>query len=260
MAAGWAHHPVHLHLHAACGASEPPHAERLLGGPGGRHGPLSDQRRANLFRAEPIAVTAWGTRTQGFGFHDTVSVLLRFPEDQLAQFTVAYGLNAVDEYRIVGTDGDLNVTPGFGFGAGLRHTLDGGREQVGDGVPGDGPVRRRDRLFFGLHHPRHRSGAGRRGGAAGRARGRRDRAGADQRADQEELSPLYRSKGPRRTRCGTCRQGKRRRWCAHGRRGGGEGGAKAFEWTGLAREEAKMARVALVTGGTRGIGEAISTA
>jgi predicted dehydrogenase len=66
---------------------------------------------------------AWGARTQGFGFHDTVSVLLRFPEERVAQFTVAYGLNAVDEYRVVGTEGDLQVSPGFGFGTGLRHRL-----------------------------------------------------------------------------------------------------------------------------------------
>src|SRR4051794_34592736 len=92
-------------------------------GPVADMGPYPINAARNLFAAEPTEVMAWGARTQGFGFHDTVSVLLRFPEERLAQFTVAYGLNAVDEYRVVGTKGDLQVSPGFGFGTGLRHRL-----------------------------------------------------------------------------------------------------------------------------------------
>jgi len=92
-------------------------------GPVADMGPYPINAARNLFRAEPVEVMAWGARTQGFGFHDTVSVLLRFPEERIAQFTVAYGLNPVDEYRVVGTEGDLAVSPGFGFGAGLRHRL-----------------------------------------------------------------------------------------------------------------------------------------
>lgn len=81
----------------------------------------------NLFRAEPVEVMAWGTDTLGFGFHDTVSVTLRFPEDRLAQFTVAYGLTDADEYRVVGEGGTLRVSPGYTLSDGLRHalTLDG---------------------------------------------------------------------------------------------------------------------------------------
>ena len=92
-------------------------------GPVADMGPYPINAARNLLRAEPIEVMATGARTQGFGFHDTVSVTLRFPEERLAQFTVAYGLNAVDEYRVVGAKGDLAVSPGFGFGAGLRHRL-----------------------------------------------------------------------------------------------------------------------------------------
>lgn len=93
------------------------------GGPVADMGPYPINAARNLFRAEPIEVTAAGAETQGFGFHDTVSVLLRFPEDRFAQFVVAYGLNPVDEYRIVGAEGDLQVSPGFAFGTGLRHRL-----------------------------------------------------------------------------------------------------------------------------------------
>ncbi len=77
----------------------------------------------NLFRAEPTEIMAWGTETLGFGFHDTVSVTMRFPEDRLAQFTVAYGLNDADEYRVVGDEGTLRVSPGFTLSEGLRHAL-----------------------------------------------------------------------------------------------------------------------------------------
>ncbi|MDP9095829.1 MAG: Gfo/Idh/MocA family oxidoreductase [Pseudomonadota bacterium] len=77
----------------------------------------------NLFHAEPSEIMAWGTNTRGFGFHDTVSVTLRFPEDRLAHFTVGYGLTNVDEYRIVGDAGTLRVAPGFTLEDGLHHTL-----------------------------------------------------------------------------------------------------------------------------------------
>lgn len=74
----------------------------------------------NLFRAEPVEVLAWGAETLGFGFHDTVAVQLRFPEDRLAQFTVAYGMEGVNEYRLTGDEGSLRVCPAYGFDSGLR--------------------------------------------------------------------------------------------------------------------------------------------
>ncbi len=77
----------------------------------------------NLFHAEPTEVMAWGTDTKGFGFHDTVSVTMRFPEDRLAQFTVAYGLEGADEYRITGDEGTLRVSPGYTLQGGLHHAL-----------------------------------------------------------------------------------------------------------------------------------------
>ncbi len=77
----------------------------------------------NLFRAEPTEVMAWGSATLGFGFHDSVAVQLRFSEDRIAQFSVAYGLNGVDEYRIVGDEGTLRLSPGFALNNGLHQTL-----------------------------------------------------------------------------------------------------------------------------------------
>ncbi len=107
--------PVDAHNHRA--------QNGFWAGPVADLGPYPINAARNLFRAEPVEVIASGAATQGFGFHDTVSVLLRFPEDRFAQFTVAYGLHAVDEYRLVGEEGSLRLSPGFGFGTGLRHAL-----------------------------------------------------------------------------------------------------------------------------------------
>ena len=79
----------------------------------------------NLFRAEPTEVMAQGVTHPhlGFNFHDTVAVTLRFPGERMAQFTVGYGLGAVNEYRVVGDRGDLLVEHGFGFPGPLTHRL-----------------------------------------------------------------------------------------------------------------------------------------
>ena len=79
----------------------------------------------NLFRAEPTEVMAWGTRHDhlGFNFDDTVTVMLRFPGGRVGQFTVAYGLDSVNEYRIVGDQGDLRLKHGFGFPGPITHEL-----------------------------------------------------------------------------------------------------------------------------------------
>ncbi len=84
----------------------------------------------NLFGAEPIAVMAWGTRRPNspYAFDGTVAVTLRFPGDRLAQFTVSYETDAVDAYRIVGTKGDLLMSPGFMFGIGLAGEITRGGE------------------------------------------------------------------------------------------------------------------------------------
>ncbi len=92
-------------------------------GPVSDMGPYPINAARMVFGAEPEEVMAWGMETQGWAFHDTVSVMLRFPGDRMAQFTVAYGLNAINEWRVVGTDGDLLVNPGFTFPGPLKHQL-----------------------------------------------------------------------------------------------------------------------------------------
>ena len=54
---------------------------------------------------------------------DTVSVILRFPGERLAQFSVSYYGNPQNSYTVVGTKGALEVNPGFTYGMKLEHLL-----------------------------------------------------------------------------------------------------------------------------------------
>ncbi|MBV9735405.1 MAG: Gfo/Idh/MocA family oxidoreductase, partial [Acidisphaera sp.] len=90
-------------------------------GPVADMGPYPINAARNLFAAEPIEVTAAGLHTDGkFGdLHDTVSVVLRFPQERLAQFTVSYAAAPFSAYRVLGTAGSLEVRPAYDFGVGL---------------------------------------------------------------------------------------------------------------------------------------------
>ena len=73
----------------------------------------------NLFGAEPIEAfgrTASAKSDGRFGeIPEMVSAWLRFPDERIAQFTISYGSEAVSEYRVSGTEGDLMMTPGFSW-------------------------------------------------------------------------------------------------------------------------------------------------
>ncbi len=101
-------------------------------GPVADMGPYPINAVRNLFRAEPIEVMAWSTKHEhlGFNFDDTVAVQLRFPGNRIAQFTVAYGLNTINEYRIAGDKGNLLVNKGYAFPGPITHTLTLGETQT----------------------------------------------------------------------------------------------------------------------------------
>jgi predicted dehydrogenase len=89
-------------------------------------GPYPINAARHLFGAEPLEVFAFSARKEERRFDEIdemFTVSLRFPEERPATFTVSYGANPIDEYRIVGTQGDLEVKPGFGFTEPLRHKL-----------------------------------------------------------------------------------------------------------------------------------------
>jgi predicted dehydrogenase len=72
-----------------------------------------------LFRSEPEEVVAFGATMEDDprfkDIHEMVSAILRFPGERLASFTSSLGCASVDRYTIVGTRGDLRVSPGYGY-------------------------------------------------------------------------------------------------------------------------------------------------
>ncbi len=83
-----------------------------------------------LFRDEPEAVFAFqsGGHDERFeGVDETTTAVIRFPGDRFAQLTASQGSADVDEYRIVGTKGDLRVEPAYTYYGELTHhlTIDG---------------------------------------------------------------------------------------------------------------------------------------
>ncbi len=89
-------------------------------------GPYPINTARNFFGAEPIEVFAIGTRTEPERFRDfddQVAVSLRFPGGQLATMLLSYSGSDLDDYRIVGTLGDLYSSPAFAMPGGFKHTV-----------------------------------------------------------------------------------------------------------------------------------------
>ncbi len=89
-------------------------------------GPYPINTARNFFGAEPIEVSAIGTRTEPERFRDfddQVAVSLRFPGGQLATMLLSYSGSDLDDYRIVGTLGDLYSSPAFAMPGGFKHTI-----------------------------------------------------------------------------------------------------------------------------------------
>jgi predicted dehydrogenase len=72
-----------------------------------------------LFRAEPEEVVAFGATIKDDArfekIHEMASAILRFPGERLASFTSSLGSASVDSYAVVGTKGELRVSPGYGY-------------------------------------------------------------------------------------------------------------------------------------------------
>jgi len=79
-----------------------------------------------LFADEPLEVRAATTGTLD-EVEESVSAVLRFPNERLAGFTASFGAAKVSEYRLAGTKGDLAVEPAYDYARPLKHrlTLDG---------------------------------------------------------------------------------------------------------------------------------------
>jgi predicted dehydrogenase len=79
-----------------------------------------------LFGDEPIEVRAASAGTLD-EVEESVSAVLRFPNERLAAFTASFGAAKVSEYRLAGTKGDLAVEPAYDYARPLKHrlTIDG---------------------------------------------------------------------------------------------------------------------------------------
>jgi predicted dehydrogenase len=94
-------------------------------------GPYPLNAVRNLFGAEPIEVFATGVNTDserfvdkdGKPFEDTVAVTLKFEAERVATFVVSYSGGDVDEYRVVGSKGDLFSKPAYQVGTEIKHVL-----------------------------------------------------------------------------------------------------------------------------------------
>ena len=95
-------------------------------------GPYPINAVRQLFQAEPTEVFAFCENNGEPRFEEIeemMTVILRFPNARLGAFTVSYGANPMGQYRVVGTKGDLEVTPGYTYGAGLTHKLTVGEKK-----------------------------------------------------------------------------------------------------------------------------------
>ena len=87
-------------------------------------GPYPINTVRNLFASEPVEVSAMGVRTDPERFRDfddQVTVNLKFPGDRLATMLVSYSGSDLDDYRIVGTLGDLFSSPAYGMNVAMAH-------------------------------------------------------------------------------------------------------------------------------------------
>ena len=76
----------------------------------------------SLFREEPVEALA--VAAGGLGeVEESVSAVLRFPNERLAAFTASFGAAPVSEYRLVGTKGELAVDPAYEYARPLEHRL-----------------------------------------------------------------------------------------------------------------------------------------
>ncbi len=99
-----------------------------LAGPVLDMGPYPVNAARYIFADEPTeVVSAVGTKHTESGFNqdffDTVTTIVRFPGERLAQFCVSYYGNATNHFSAVGTKGAITLNPSYMFGKGLKQTI-----------------------------------------------------------------------------------------------------------------------------------------
>lgn len=114
-------------LHTMQVADDNIRIDRELGG-----GPLEDigiyciNAARYLFRAEPTEVTAfaaWGTDERFQEVPESVSAMMRFPDDRIAQFLCGFGQAKGTQYRLLGTKGQLEMDPAFTWNDDIKQSI-----------------------------------------------------------------------------------------------------------------------------------------
>ena len=107
-------------------------ADKNWAGPLPDMGPYPINAVRQLFQAMPTEVFAFRASKPEPRFQEVeemITAVLKFPDARLATFTVSYGANPMGQYRVVGTEGDLEVTPGYTWQKGLTHQLTVGEKE-----------------------------------------------------------------------------------------------------------------------------------
>lgn len=79
-----------------------------------------------LLADEPYEVMAWSESSDDERFaecDEMTSAILRFPGHRLASFTSSFGASKSDTMRLVGTKGELEVSPAFGYATHISYKL-----------------------------------------------------------------------------------------------------------------------------------------
>jgi glucose-fructose oxidoreductase len=83
---------------------------------------------------EPTQVWAMATKSSDPRFRqvdETVSVMMRFPDERTASFTCSFGAADRSTYTVVGTRGSITVDPAYEYAQGLAYRLKvGGKEKT----------------------------------------------------------------------------------------------------------------------------------
>ncbi len=72
----------------------------------------------HLFGAEPVearAMKVHGNDPRFAEVEQNMTAVLRFPDDSIAKFTVSFDAAGIDTYRIMGTEGEIEMRPGLRF-------------------------------------------------------------------------------------------------------------------------------------------------
>ena len=95
-------------------------------------GPYPINAVRQLFQSMPTEVFAFRASLPEPRFkeiEEMITAILKFPGERLGTFTVSYGANPMGQYRVVGTEGDLEVTPGYTWQKPLTHQLTVGEKE-----------------------------------------------------------------------------------------------------------------------------------